>query len=195
MSNTNQNDRHVEILASSIHCTEEFLLGHPKETIVTPHEALTAMQRAVEEEINHLRQSAQIFLTSYEEAQSELTTLRSENSALQRFRMEDAANAIDDSNAMHANFTNQIKELRTELERVRGVSERIKQLNRYHIDVEDYGDDGCSLAVDIDKEGQWVGYDDIIETLEGGGDEDKRTPCNNCQGGGCPVCGGSGYWD
>ena len=134
MSNTNQNDRHVEILAVETTKRGNIVTDKQPVTLVLSDAALTAIQRAVEEETKELRQSAQLFLTSLEEAQSELTTLR------------------------------------TELERVRGIIERIKNLNRYHIDVEDYGDDGCSLAVDIDKEGQWVGYDDIIETLEGGGD-------------------------
>jgi hypothetical protein len=85
MTNTNQHDRHVEILAEEYNKrSDSFDKQSTIWTIergaisITCSEALTAMQRAVEEETNHLRQSAQIFLTSYEEAQSEVTTLRTE---------------------------------------------------------------------------------------------------------------------
>jgi len=89
--------------------------------------------------------------------ETQLTTLRSELSTERRFRIEDAANAIDDYNAMHTNFTNQIKELRSE-------NERLKQLLIDGIEetcIHGYTDskfcdesNKCKWCIGLDKEGE-----------------------------------------
>lgn len=90
--NNQPNPLLIEILASAIHCTEEFLLGHPKATVVTPSEALTAMQRAVEERDAEWQKKY------------------------------DALTGEKFSERNHVALRQQVESLRTELERVRGYA-------------------------------------------------------------------------
>ncbi|PXV58792.1 hypothetical protein CLV62_1444 [Dysgonomonas alginatilytica] len=50
-----------------------------------------------------------------------------------------------------------------------------------------------NIIIITEKQYEYFKYKILIDALEELFEEEK-TPCNNCQGQGCTVCNGFGYW-
>ena len=177
MSNTNQpNPRHVEILAEVKQCPIE--LYHE----ISCRQALTAIACAVEEAtspqneselmafmlINIQRMSddkRELFIKDLFVRYPELNPLHTELASLRSDRDQWVKN-WNHLDKLYQSQQSELTTLRSEVERLSGLLDKVAKLQRYHCGV-DYG---C-LSVDYDSTGRFIEYDDLIQALEGGGDK------------------------
>jgi hypothetical protein len=117
MSNTNQHNRHVEILAEETHRNEFFLTSGQDDECITPNQALSAIQRAVEECVKPLTEDEAKELERLRECVKDPTKAMSQE---QQNRLNFLAyKEWNILNVCVDSLKSELTTLRTELERVK----------------------------------------------------------------------------